>query len=207
MVDALGFAVFFMSAATCLGFSATFHAVHCHSPGVAAAWNRADYIGICILISGTFFPAVHYGFFCDAHLRTFYIALIYSLSALVVASLMSAKARTHEFRKVRTYLFVALGLSAVFPVLHGIIRYGLRDAADAISLPWLVLGGALYICGAMFYAERFPERWAPGRFDAVGGSHTIFHVFILLAAWSHYAALVESFRFWHHEMRGVCGAA
>lgn len=63
--DSIGFGVFFLSAAACLGISATFHTMCCHSPKVAFAWNRADYVGICILISGTFVPAIRYGFFCQ----------------------------------------------------------------------------------------------------------------------------------------------
>lgn len=104
-------------------------------------------------------------------------------------------------------LFILLGLSAIFPVLHAVQRYGLHAASAGIALPWLALGGALYIAGALFYAERFPERLFVGRCDRWGGSHTIFHVFILLAAWAHYAAIVEGFRYWHHEVPllvGVC---
>lgn len=38
-------------------------------------------------------------------------------------------------------------------------------------------------------AARIPESWAPGRFDYFGSSHQIFHVFVLLGAWSQYLAL------------------
>jgi adiponectin receptor len=205
--DAAGFAVFFASAATCLGLSAAFHTMVCHSPRVAFLYNRLDYLGIVVLISGTFVPAVRYGFFCDPHLRNFYIALIYTFSALVTAVTMSDRARTPEFRRLRTWLFIALGLSAVFPVGHAVQRYGLQGASDAIALPWLALGGLLYIVGALFYAERFPERLFVGRCDRWGGSHTIFHVFILAAALAHYGAIVDGFRYWHVERKGQCGVA
>lgn len=83
-IDATGFGIFFVSAATCLGelrtpshnftssahpnfagFSASFHALTCHSMKVAHQWNKLDYIGIVVLISGTFVPCVRYGFFCE----------------------------------------------------------------------------------------------------------------------------------------------
>lgn len=205
--DAAGFAAFFLSAATCLALSATFHTLACHSPAVAFRFNRLDYVGIVVLISGTFVPAVRYGFFCAPHLRDRYVALIYAASAAVAGVTMSARARTAEFRRVRTGLFVALGLSAVLPVGHAVQRYGLRGASDAIALPWLALGGALYIVGAAAYAERFPERLWVGRCDRWGGSHTIFHVFILLAAFAHYGAIVEGFRYWHVVRKGQCDVA
>lgn len=49
-MDSLGFIVFFLSAATCLGFSATFHILHSHSMHVSHYWNRLDYVGIVVLV-------------------------------------------------------------------------------------------------------------------------------------------------------------
>ncbi|ORY73413.1 hemolysin-III related-domain-containing protein [Leucosporidium creatinivorum] len=205
-IDAAGFGIFFISAATCLGFSATFHALTCHSMKVAHQWNKCDYVGIVILISGTFVPCVRYGFFCDPHLRNLYITLIYVAAAFTAVTVLSPHARTPEYRRFRAWVFIALGASAVFPVAHGILRYGLEEASRAIALPWLALGGLLYIAGAVLYAERCPERFAPGRFDLFGTSHQIFHVMILFAAYAHWCAIAEGFRYWHEERLGVCAA-
>jgi len=57
-------------------------------------------------------------------------------------------------------MFVAIGLSAIFPVLHGLELYGIRDMQDRIGLFWLVLQGVLYIVGAGLYAvstSHFPK--------------------------------------------------
>lgn len=51
-------------------------------------------------------------------------------------------------------MFIAMGLSAVFPVFHGLVLYGLHRLNRQISLFWLVLQGFLYIVGAAFYAVR-----------------------------------------------------
>lgn len=56
------------------------------------------------------------------------------------------------------------------------------------------------------YAERCPERFAPGQFDFFGTSHQIFHVMILFAAYAHWCAIAEGFRYWHEERLGVCPA-
>jgi adiponectin receptor len=102
-VDTIGFAAFLVSASICLGelgqspslelflsentytllgagFSASYHTLMAHSERVAVQWNRLDYVGIVVLISGTFVPLVHYGFYCDPHLRNTYIALIYTFA-------------------------------------------------------------------------------------------------------------------------------
>jgi len=49
-------------------------------------------------------------------------------------------------------MFVAMGLSAVVPVLHGLQIYGLEGMEKRIGLSWLVLQGVLYISGAAIYA-------------------------------------------------------
>jgi predicted membrane channel-forming protein YqfA (hemolysin III family) len=49
-------------------------------------------------------------------------------------------------------MFVALGLSAVFPVLHGLKLYGFQQMCRQMGLLWVVLQGALYIIGAGLYA-------------------------------------------------------
>jgi predicted membrane channel-forming protein YqfA (hemolysin III family) len=49
-------------------------------------------------------------------------------------------------------MFVLMGLSALFPVLHGLELYGIDEMQDRIGLTWVVLQGFLYILGAGLYA-------------------------------------------------------
>lgn len=100
-------------------------------------------------------------------------------------------------------MFVAMGLSAVFPVFHGLQLYGLAQLRKSIGLDWVVLQGALYILGAGIYAARFPERLKPGCFDIWGSSHQIFHVLVVLAATSHLVGLVKAFDYEHSQRNGV----
>ena len=51
-------------------------------------------------------------------------------------------------------MFVAMGLSGVFPVLHGLSLYGVKQMQGSIGLFWLVLQGFLYVLGAGIYAVR-----------------------------------------------------
>jgi adiponectin receptor len=124
-------------------------------------------------------------------------------------------------------MFVAMGLSAVFPVLHGMELYGINEMRGRIGLTWLVLQGVLYILGAGLYAvsflsfisnsmmwvrdrdrdaddygqARWPERSSPGSFDIWGSSHQDFHVLVVLAAASHLYGLIRAFDF-HHGIGG-----
>ena len=49
-------------------------------------------------------------------------------------------------------MFVAMGLSAILPVIHGLTLYGFTLMNGRIGLSWLVLQGVLYIAGAGLYA-------------------------------------------------------
>lgn len=49
-------------------------------------------------------------------------------------------------------MFAGMGLCALFPVLHGLKVYGIRQMSKQIGLSWLVLQGLLYLIGALLYA-------------------------------------------------------
>ncbi|KAI9622297.1 hypothetical protein H4Q26_015335 [Puccinia striiformis f. sp. tritici PST-130] len=99
-----------------------------------------------------------------------YLILITTLGAFATYTVVSPAYRSNSGRRNRTIVFVALGLSGIFPVTHGILSHGLLDAADRVGLWWLLGSGAMYIIGAIFYAERFPERLTPGSFDLIGSN-------------------------------------
>lgn len=199
---------FLTGAIVCLSFSALFHCFTCHSAQVAASWNRCDYVGIVSLIVGSFYPSIYYGFYCKPSLQIAYIAGITTLGALTTAVAVMRHFRTPEYRWIRTILFLSLGLSAIIPVAHGIIIYGLVTAFDSMSLGYMLTMGSMYVVGALIYGWRIPERWWPGKFDYFGGSHQIFHCFVVGAAIVHYIGVVRVVRFWH-EGNGAeyCGNA
>lgn len=90
--DTIAFFFFFTGAIICLGISATHHTVSNHSAKVQvpmkisassnlhsqiSQWmNQIDYLGIVILISGSFVPSVYYGFYCEPVLQRFYWGMV-----------------------------------------------------------------------------------------------------------------------------------
>ena len=64
--------------------------------------------------------------------------------------------RTPAWRPYRAGMFVAMGLSAVLPVLHGLKIYGFKQMQDRMGMTWMVLEGFLYILGAGLYAVSYP---------------------------------------------------
>ncbi|KAI4089514.1 MAG: hypothetical protein LQ344_005340 [Seirophora lacunosa] len=202
--DVLVLGAFFAGAVGCLGMSAAYHCVSCHSERWARWANRGDYVGIVGLIWGSFVPSLWYGFFCerDWALRWGYLGMISIIGIGCAAVSVIPRFRTPQWRPFRASMFVAMGLSAVVPVLHGLKLYGLRQMNDRISLSWLVSQGFLYVLGAGLYAARVPERFEPGKFDVWGSSHQIFHVLILFAATAHLLGLIRAYE--HSKTALVC---
>ncbi|KAJ7598869.1 hemolysin-III related-domain-containing protein [Mycena floridula] len=171
--------VFLFAAATCLSFSALFHTSTCHSKEVSDAFHSFDYAGIVILIVGSFYPSLYYGFFFAAYL------------------VLDPEYAKPSHRGARTTVFVFLGLSAVIPVSHIWISVSAIDVLWAMGVHWLLLSGSLYIIGALLYANRIPERFAPGTFDFFFASHQIFHVCVVLAALAHYVSVLKALEYSH----------
>jgi adiponectin receptor len=60
--DLAVFSCFFVGCLSCLTMSAIFHLVSDHSDIVAKWGNQMDYLGIVLLIWGSFIPSIYYGF-------------------------------------------------------------------------------------------------------------------------------------------------
>lgn len=212
-IDIAAFGVFFFASLVCLGFSATYHTIQCHSFSVSKQFNKLDYVGIVVMIVGSFLPALHYGFYCHPHFQVAYSVAIIVMGAIAMYTVLAPHYATPKYRPYRTAVFLILGLSAIVPVAHAISVYGYRTITETMGLRFLILSGALYVVGALLYAARIPERFAPGRFDLFGASHQIFHVLILAAAAAHYVSLRRAYAFWHTVetlgstgTQGVCAA-
>ncbi|KAF2178802.1 HlyIII-domain-containing protein [Zopfia rhizophila CBS 207.26] len=201
--DVLVFGCFFLGAAACLGMSATYHTISNHSQTVSSFGNKLDYLGIVFLIWGSFIPVLYYGFQSEPGLIKTYWTMITTLAAGTSVVSIHPKFRTPALRPFRALMFVLMGLSAVFPVFHGLRLYGLEQMRKTIGLDWVVLQGVLYILGAGIYAARFPERMKPGTFDIWGSSHQIFHLLVVLAAASHLVGLIKAFDHEHNQRDGA----
>lgn len=87
----------------------------------------------------------------------FRVLQITTIGAATMIVVLYPKFRTPEWRPVRAFMFVAMGLSAVVPVLHGLQMFGYEQMEKQIGLSWLVGQGVLYIAGAAIYAASWPS--------------------------------------------------
>lgn len=200
MIDYIMIDLFFLGGFTCLMMSSTFHCFKCHSLPVAVLGNKLDYLGIVALVVTSMVSILFYGFH-DNNLY-FYVfsglTIMFGLACTIVS--LSDKFRSRDWRPYRAALFVAFGLSALFPVIAGICHYGFKVTWTRIQLKWVFLEGVFYILGALLYGVRFPERVAPGTFDIWGQSHQLFHVLVVIAASCHLRALLGAYKWVHSQM-------
>ncbi|KAF9966776.1 hypothetical protein BGZ70_001278 [Mortierella alpina] len=195
--DVAVFYAFLAGAIICLSMSASFHTFSCHSEPICSQWNRCDYVGIVFLIVGSFYPAIFYGFYCHKTWQIMYISLISTFGAATIFVVMRPKFRSPQFRWVRSGLFLGMGLSGLFPIVHGIVLYGFAMAQRAVALNYMFCMGAAYVFGALIYGSRVPECFFPGKFDHFAASHQIFHVCVLIGCAVHFLGVTKAMAFWH----------
>jgi len=140
--------------------------------GVALWLRKIDHANIYLLIAGSATP-VAYTLVPGPGVGL--IAAMWLAAALgVLKTLLWPRAP----RQLSAALYVLMGVMPV-PLVGG-----LRERIGEAAMDLLIVGGGLYVAGAMVYALRWPNP-APFTF----GYHEIFHLFVFAAALAHYAAI------------------
>lgn len=181
------FYVFLGGAMFCLLSSATCHLLSCHSAWASYILLRLDYAGIASLIAASFYPPVYYSFMCDPTLRNLYLAGITILGVATVLVSLIPVFQTPEYRNCRAILFFCMAVSGIIPCVHKVMLHG-HEPAAMHTLLYEAIMGLFYGMGVIIYATRIPERWKPGQFDIAGHSHQLFHVLVVMGAFTHYKA-------------------
>ncbi|KAJ3328146.1 hypothetical protein HDU76_010501 [Blyttiomyces sp. JEL0837] len=174
----------------------TFHLFCCHSKKVQGSCLKADYLGIVVLIVGSFIPIIYLAFYCTPLLQGIYLAMITSAGIGTVFINVNKRFLTPHYRPLRTILFIATGVSGIIPITHASILNGLAFTKNSLAFNYVITEGLLFILGAMLFLFQIPERWVNGMFDYWGNSHQIFHCLIVVASTVHYLGVLRAFRFW-----------
>ncbi|MGC4760459.1 PAQR family membrane homeostasis protein TrhA [Micromonospora trifolii] len=135
--------------------------------------RRMDHSMIFVFIAGTYTPLC--AMLLAPRPATVMLALVWggALAGVAVKVVWP-----HAPRWVSAPLYLALGWVAVAmlpEILHG---------GGVAALALLIVGGAIYSIGAVFYALRRPNPW-----PTVFGHHEFFHACTLLAALCHHIAI------------------
>lgn len=189
--DRLVFAFLFFAAILCMGLSTAYHTLMNHSARVSELWLRIDYVGIVGLILGNILSGTYMVFYCERKLQAVYWVMTLGLSFLSSIILLHPRFQGRDWRTFRALTFVCTGLSAVAPLAHATLLFGVSGMLKRSGLPYYLVEGALHLIGVFFYATRIPESIKPGRFDLLLSSHQIFHTLVVLAT------IAQVFGVWH----------
>mmetsp|Transcript_1476 Transcript_1476/g.5564 ORF Transcript_1476/g.5564 Transcript_1476/m.5564 type:complete len:481 (-) Transcript_1476:2403-3845(-) len=187
--------VYLVGAMFCMASSSMAHTFSICSPKANMWWWRIDYVGIAVMISTSFCPVVYYVFLNEVVWRNFYLVLILALGSLVATVSLMERFQRDDYRFYRAFLFIAFGMFSIIPLIHAFFLHW-KDPIDSQAFNRIIgyelMMGAQYLGGALVYATQFPECAFPGKFDLFFNSHQVFHVAIVLAAYTHYIAVVEA---------------
>jgi hemolysin III len=168
-------AVYALSLSAMFGASALYHRID-WSPGPRAWLRRLDHSMIYVLVAGTYTPFA---------LLVLEPALGWAILAVVWAGALAGVVLSLVWidkpRWLSAALYVVLGWVAV------VVLPELWDRAGAMAAALLATGGVLYTLGALVYARRRPDP-SPRVF----GYHEVFHVLVIAAAATQFAAVALS---------------
>jgi hemolysin III len=170
----LAAAIYAFSVAGLFGASALYHRVNWTSLSTRRWMRRLDHSMIFVLIAGTYTP--------------FALLVLHGTLAHVVLAVVWGGALLGIVLKLvwidaPKWLIAGVYLALGWVGVVTIPQVATRAGAGAVSL--LVVGGLLYTVGAVIYALRRPDP-SPKVF----GYHEIFHLLVIAAAATHYAAVV-----------------
>ncbi|MGH3861386.1 PAQR family membrane homeostasis protein TrhA [Actinokineospora sp.] len=172
-VAALATSVYVITVLGLFGVSALYHRRWWVTERARTWMKRLDHSMIFLFIAGTYTP------FCLLAMSkpTGYVILgVVWGGALLGVGLKLLW--PHAPRWLGTPIYIALGWVAVF-VLPELLR-----SAGVAALVLILVGGAFYTVGSVFYATKWPNPW-PGVF----GHHEFFHAATVIAALCHYVAI------------------
>jgi hemolysin III len=165
----LSLLIFGMSLAVCYSCSTIYHAVQLPRSRIAT-YALMDYIGIYILIAGTYTPIAWN--LLQGRWRRMTLTLAWGSAA---AGIVMNLAYGGLPPAISTGLYLAMGWGAIFCYAEMARTFTHR------RLQPILAGGIAYSVGAVFYLLQWPVLW-PGIF----ADHELFHLLVMAGSLSHY---------------------
>jgi hemolysin III len=169
----LAVAIYAASLSALLGTSALYHRVDWTRPEVRRWMRRLDHSMIFFLIAGTYTPFAL--LVLDGPLANAILAVVWI--GAVAGAVVEIVWIEHP-KWVAALVYISLGWVAVVPFP------ALWNEMGAAGTLLVAAGGLLYTVGAVVYATQRPN---PN--PRVFGYHEVFHLFVILAAAAHFAAI------------------
>ncbi|CAG8120521.1 unnamed protein product [Penicillium salamii] len=196
-------AMFFFAACKCLVCSTIWHTMNSiASQSLMERFACVDYTGISMLVAASIVTTEYTAFYCEPFSRWTYILLTMTLGIGGVILPWHPTFNRHDMAWARVGFFVTLALTGFSPIAQ--LSYTRGFAWTMYFYAPVVKSITVYFVGACIYASKIPERWKPGFFDYVGGSHNIWHLAVLGGILFHYHAMQDLFAGAFLRAQGEC---
>jgi adiponectin receptor len=187
--EMIAFETFIVCAALCLLLSAVYHWFGCISEAYHNCLLRVDITGVGLLVAGSYFPAVYYGFYCSPDIQMAH----FGLTILILCAGMAAPWVDYKINgfAVRPFLLASLVFIGVIP--FGQWLYITPDVYRNEVTKEFVLMFLWYGMGFTLYLTKFPERFFPNSFVAtqVFASHALWHMCVLGAVYTSFHFYIQ----------------
>lgn len=167
--------IYGVSAVFLFGASALYHAQKVEEGGTSI-WRKLDHLAIFFMIAGSYTPI------CWVYLQGGW-----RWSILGVQWGMALLGTVFKLFVIRTPRYVTVGIYLIMGWVVVIPMHRLYCTMDPATLGLFVWGGVAYTVGAVTYATKRPDP-QPGVF----GFHEIWHLWVLVAAFLHLAAIYRT---------------
>ncbi|KAF2861106.1 HlyIII-domain-containing protein [Piedraia hortae CBS 480.64] len=193
---------FFFAAAKCLVCSTLWHAMSSISnQSLMERFACVDYTGISLLVAASILTTEYTAFYCEPLSRNAYMITTIVLGGAGTVLPWHPTFNRADMNWARVGFYSSLAATGFIPVLQLIYERGWEKTIFFYAP--LAKSVVVYSLGACMYASKIPERWLPGRFDYVGGSHNLWHLAVLGGILFHYTAMIDLFR-WAFERAETC---
>jgi hemolysin III len=155
------------------GASALYHRFPWRTAAARLRARRLDHAMIFVFIAGTYTPFALLAF--DGPLRAVVLASVWAGAALGV---LLGLRWIHAPRWVSALAYLAVGWIGLIAIPE------LFPALGVAAAVLVLVGGGLYVLGALSYATTWPNP-----FPATFGFHEIFHVLVVAAAVTQFVAV------------------
>ncbi|EGD99148.1 hypothetical protein TMEN_2355 [Trichophyton mentagrophytes] len=195
--------IFFIAACKCLVCSTLWHTMNsiANQP-LMERFACVDYTGISLLVAASIVTTEYTAFYCEPYSRWIYILMTSTLGIAGVILPWHPRFNGPHMAWARVAFYVTLALTGFAPIVQLSLTRGLQWSLYFYAP--VVKSILVYFCGACIYASQIPERWHPGFFDYVGGSHNIWHVAVLGGILFHYLAMQDLFTGAFLRAKGEC---
>ncbi|KAF4775585.1 hypothetical protein HER10_EVM0012219 [Colletotrichum scovillei] len=196
-------AVFFFTACLTLVCSTIWHTMNAVADVDAISiFACVDYTGISLLIAASIVTTEYTAFYCDPVSRWLYMGTTAVLGIGGVILPWHPTFNGAEMAWARVAFFCGLGATGFLPILQLYFSHG-PDFVWEFYTP-IAKSIFVYLLGAFVYASKIPERWCPGMFDYIGGSHNLWHLAVLGGILFHYTAMQSFFANAFRQAQGEC---